>query len=299
MIRIYMKGSHLFAALLIACACACQSSREDVRQYAAIERYPDDTLLRSIDDKRAMIVLAHDDDMCALAGTASLLNKNGWEVAVVSLARTPERDSAQVKACRHIIDTVMFVQLTPAQIRNDSEQQREGYYAFSKDSFDIVFNKRLIEDAYATCINSFGPAVIFSLDNEMGGYGHPEHVLISQMVLDLSTEKRIHPRYIYQSVYTDHMEQTIMQRHAARMRSWGFPGDEWENAKKIYGVDGMPEPSVQITITSEAKPKMDYMRSYNERERKTLGFFVPEFERYSAEEYFAIFDREFFRVIEP
>jgi hypothetical protein len=81
------------------------------------------------------------------------------------------------------------------------------------------------------------------------------------------------------------------------MKSWGFPGDEWEVAKKIYMVEGMPEPTVQINITSEAQLKMDYLRSYNKREREVLGFFIPEFEEYTAEEYFTVFDREFFRVI--
>lgn len=293
-----MKSLQLAAILLTALACAC-GSREDIRQYAAAETYPDDTLLRTIEPKRAMIVLAHDDDMCALAGTASLLHRNGWKVAVVSLAKTPERDSAQVRACRRILDTAMFVHLTPQQVRNDDETQRRGYYAIPKDSFGLIFNTSVIADAYAACISSFKPAVIFSLDNEMGGYGHPEHVLISQLVIDLTREKRISPLYIYQSVYTRHMETRIMQRHSERMKSWGFPGDEWEKAKQIYGVAGMPEPEVQIRIASEAKPKMAYLRSYDERERKTIGFFVPEFERYSAEAYFAVFDREFFRIIRP
>lgn len=59
----------------------------------------------------------------------------------------------------------------------------------------------------------------------------------------------------------------------------------------------MPEPTVQINITSEAQAKMNYLKSYNKRERKTMGFFIPAFEFYSAEEYFNIFDREFYRVI--
>jgi LmbE family N-acetylglucosaminyl deacetylase len=272
-------------------------TREDVRRYAPIENFPNDTLLQTIKNKKAMIVIAHDDDMCALAGTASLLNRNGWEIAVVSFSKTPERDKAQIKACKSILDTVIFADLTPKQIRNDKEEERRGYYAFSKDSFDIVFNKVIIEKEYAKHINNFDPAIIFTLDNELGGYGHPEHVLISQMAIDLAKENRISPLYIYQSVYTNHMENSIMERHSKRMQSWGFPGDEWDNAKEIYGVDGMPEPTVQINIREEAEAKMDYLKSYNKRERKTIGFFVPAFEEYSAEEYFEIFDREFYRVI--
>jgi N-acetylglucosamine malate deacetylase 2 len=289
-------GLYLMVLIMLAAFSACKT-REEIVQFAPVETYPDDTLLQSIDVKRAMIVIAHDDDMCAMAGTMSLLNKAGWEIAVVSITKTAERNAAQIEACRHILDTVIFAELSPGQIRNDSEEKRESYYAFPKDSFDIVFNMPVIEEEFVRHINSFNPAVIFTLDSDMGGYGHPEHVLISQMVIDLSEEQRITPHYIYQSVFTDHMENTIMRRHSERMKSWGFPGDEWEVAKKIYMAEGMPEPTVQINITGEAQLKMNYLRSYNKREREVLGFFIPEFERYTAEEYFKVFDREFFRVL--
>lgn len=286
----------LMVIVLFTALSAC-NSREEIGQYAPVETYPDDTLLQTIDVKRAMIVIAHDDDMCAMAGTMSLLNKEGWEIAVVSITSTPERNTAQKEACRHILDTVIFAELSPGQIRNDSEEMRESYYAFPKDSFDIIFNRSIIEQEFVKHINSFDPTVIFTLDSDMGGYGHPEHVLISQMVIDLSEEQRITPLYIYQSVYTDHMENSIMRRHSERMKGWGFPGNDWDMAKKIYMAEGMPEPTVQINITGEAKLKMDYLRSYNKREREVLGFFIPEFERYTAEEYFTVFDREFFRVL--
>jgi hypothetical protein len=73
-----------------------------------------------------------------------------------------------------------------------------------------------------------------------------------------------------------------------------------EDVKQYAAVENYPEQVLisQIVIKSEAKPKMDYLRSYNERERKTIGFFVPAFEKYKADEYFTIFDREFYRVIE-
>lgn len=288
---LYLFSGILLLSIVFGC------TREDVRQYAPVENFPDDTLLQTIKNKKAMIVIAHDDDMCAMAGTVSLLNRNGWEMAVVSFSKTPERNEAQIEACTSILDTVIFVELNPEQIRNDKEEERRSYYAFTKDSFDVVFNKAIIEEEFIKHINSINPTIIFTLDNKIGGYGHPEHVLISQMVIDLAMEKRISPSYIYQSVFTDHMENSIMERHSRRMKSWGFPGDEWENAKKIYGVDGMPEPTVQINIIEEAQAKMDYLKSYNKRERKTIGFFVPAFEEYSAEAYFEIFDREFYRVI--
>ena len=285
----------LFLILLMNAWSFCQI--ESLRQYAATETYSEDTLLRNIPNKRAMIVIAHDDDMCAMAGTVSQLNQRGWEIAVMSFGKTPERNAAQVKACSSILDTVLFVHMTDQQYRNDLDGKILPYVAIPKETFQEVFNTAEVEAEYIKAIQHFQPSVIFTLDNEMGGYGHPEHVFVSQLVLDLANAGKIAPKYIYQSVFTDHMEKTIMQRHAMRLKSWGLPDDEWDNAKKTYKVEGMPEPNVQFNIRSEAKLKMDYLRSYEKRERKVLGFFIPEFEDYPAEKYFEIFDREFFRIV--
>jgi len=293
-----MKSIWSFIVLVVLCVTtnSCKTM-DDVSQFAATETFPTDTLLQSISPKRAMIVIAHDDDMCAMSGTIAKLNNLGWEVAVISFTKTNERNAAQVKACRNILDTVMFVNLQPHEFRNDLDTTKQQYYAIPKALFAKVFNKSIIEAELIQIINSFAPTVFFTLDNEIGGYGHPEHVLISQMVLDLAVAKTITPTYVYQSVFTDHMENTIMTRHSERMKSWGFPGNEWDEAKKTYGVAGMPQPNVQVNITDVAVLKMNYLRSYNKRERKVLGFYIPEFEEHKAEKYFSVFDREFFRII--
>jgi N-acetylglucosamine malate deacetylase 2 len=275
---------------------SCKNS-EYLRQYAAVEVYPGDTLLAQLSVKKAMIVIAHDDDMCAMAGTISLLNKKGWTIAVMSFSKSPERNEAQLKACRNILDTVIFIDLQPEQYRNDMASVKNPYDAIPKSEFDRVFNRSLVAEHYIKEISAFNPSVIFTLDNEMGGYGHPEHVFASQLVIDLAQEKKINPMFIYQSVYTNHMENSIMKRHSERMKSWGFPGDEWEQSKRVYGVTGMPEPTVQFEIKSEAVEKMNYLRSYNKREREILGFFIPDFEDFKADDYFEIFDREFYRII--
>lgn len=57
---------------------------KDITQFAPTETFLNDTLLQNIEPKRAMIIVAHDDDMCGMAGTISKLNKDGWEIAVVS-----------------------------------------------------------------------------------------------------------------------------------------------------------------------------------------------------------------------
>jgi len=292
-----MITSKLLTVLFIACTLVSCANKEDVKQYAAVETYPDDSLLNTLKDKRAMIVIAHDDDMCAMTGTISALNKKGWEIMVLSFPQNAERDQAHVNACKVILDSVCFFNLSHEQFRNDLDSNETLYRAIPKDRFDVIFNKAPVESELIQRIREFNPSVVLTLDDIIGGYGHPEHVFLSSMVIALATADSIHPEVIYQSVYTPHMTESIMMRHSKRMKEWGYPGDEWENAKRIYQVNGLPTPDVQINIQAEAETKMGYLLSYNERERKTMGFYVPAFEDYTATEYFSIFNREFFRVI--
>lgn len=290
-----MKTCCMLFLLLSIAAC---KTKENIQPYAAVETYPNDTSLWQLTPQRAMIIIAHDDDMCGMTGTISLLNKQGWDIKVISLALNQERDQAHMEACRGILDHVAFYELPYKQFRNDTDTNRVLHRAIPRQMFGSVFNKSRFEAELTKRINEFGPSVLFTLDNDIGAYGHPDHVFISQLVVDLSKSRAITPRYIYQSVYTPHMMESIMIRHSQRMASWGFSGNEWDNAKRTYQLEELPIPSIQINITSEAEEKMAYLKSYNERERKTMGFYIPAFEDYKAKEYFGVFDREFYRVIQ-
>jgi LmbE family N-acetylglucosaminyl deacetylase len=155
-----------------------------------------------------------------------------------------------------------------------------------------------VKDALIKKINEFRPSIIFTLDNVKGGYGHPEHIFISQLVKDLFEEDEIDIIKIYQSVYTDHMEAEIVDKWLAeKMKKWGYPHAS-TIANQLYNIEGMPEPTVQVNILQSADTKMKYLRAYPENVRKNLRKFIPYYEDFDAESYFSLFDREFFRVIE-
>jgi LmbE family N-acetylglucosaminyl deacetylase len=295
------RRTNYWLLVIILFSFAFKKGREDITQFAPTsqEVYPTDTILQSFNIKKAMIIIAHDDDIAAMSGTISKLNKDGWKIEVLSFHMNSERDKAQIEACRTILDSVRFFDFNYSQWRLDlnERKQEELYLPVEKEKFAVTFNQKIVEDEIVKQVKDFNPSVVFTLDNEIGAYGHPEHVFISQLVLDLAQSKQIPITYIYQSVYTPHMTESIMMRHSKRMIKWGFKGDGWEIAKKTYKVNGMPKPTTQINITSEANEKMEYLKSYNERERKTIDFYIPAFEQYAAVEYFTIFDREFFNMI--
>ena len=160
------------------------------------------------------------------------------------------------------------------------------------------FKKDKIIESLRSKINTFKPSVIFTMDNEIGGYGHPEHVFISQTVLDIFSDSLIDVERIYQGVYTNHMEKEIIETWLYnRMKEYKFP-NPYMLGKAVYNVSGMPEPNVQINIAAQASDKIAYLMAYHNDARKNMRKFIPYFEEFDTKTYFSVFDREFFRVIE-
>src|SRR5690606_3094953 len=164
--------------------------------------------------------------------------------------------------------------------------------------FNNQFLTEKVSEALVQRVNDFGPSVIFTLDDVKGGYGHPEHIFISKLVKDLFEEDRIEAERVYQSVYTDHMEREIVDKWlGARMKKWGYP-DASKVANEMYRITGTPEPTEVVDIRSVSEMKMKYLRAYDEDVRKNLRKFIPYYEEFDAKEYFGVFSKEYFRVIE-
>jgi LmbE family N-acetylglucosaminyl deacetylase len=188
-----------------------------------------------------------------MSGTIAKLTANGWTIKQLSLQSHPLSKTGK----------------NPANIICQGNELilKDGYYRIGLDTMTSSYKKikeQFLTDKVAQAIiqkvNEFKPSVIFTLDNEKGGYGHPEHIFISQLVKDLFEDGKIDIQKIYQSVYTNTMETEIIDKWLAqKMKKWGYPHPS-SIANELYGIDGMPEPDVQINITEVAETKMNYLR---------------------------------------
>lgn len=77
------------------------------------------------------------------------------------------------------------------------------------------------------------------------------------------------------------------------MKKYSYPHPS-TIANILYDIEGMPEPNVQITIEKYALTKTKYLRGYPEKVKRNLRKFMSYYEAFKAEDYFSIFDREFF-----
>lgn len=291
-----MKTICLGLLALCVTACAHKPTVEELRTFAATETYPFDTYLDTVSNKKALIIVAHDDDDCAMSGTIAGLTSKGWDIKQLSLVSHINPETRKNSA--HIICEGNELILEDGFYRLGLDTSTSPYVPIPHEEIDRVFLREKVAVALIQKVNAFGPSVLFTLDNEKGGYGHPDHIFISQLVMDLLKENKLKADRIYQSVYTDHMEEEIVDKWLkAKMEEWGYPHAS-TIANEMYGIDGMPEPTVQIDIFPYAETKMNYLRDYPERVKKNLRKFIPFYEEFDAKTYFAIFDREFFRVIE-
>ncbi|MCB0401753.1 MAG: PIG-L family deacetylase [Flavobacteriales bacterium] len=284
---------------LLVLGCRDSISIDELRIYAPTESYPEDTYLSTVAEKRALVIGAHGDDDVIMAGTIAKLKADGWIIKRIMFRSEEPGDVSRMATSKIIHNGFEFIELGGKAYRNDMDTVQYPYMPIPKERFDQVFERQEIADELITKINRFQPTVIFTLDHEMGGYGHPDHIFISQLVLDLCEEKAIQPQKIYQGVYTDHMEEQIVEiRLTELVKKWGFPSP-YMSAISMYNLpEGMPGPDVEVNIHDQAETKMAYIKSFNEEEQRTIGKFMPYYDAFDAQEYFRVFDREFFRVIE-
>ena len=285
----------LAVLILTITACRDKPTVEELKNFAATEIYPEDTYLDTVANKRAMIIVAHDDDDCIMSGTIAKLTANGWMIKQLSFEvhNTPGEN----RNAAHIICEGSERILEDGLYRLGMDTIKYPYMPIPYDEIKKQFLHEKVAVALIARVNEFNPSVLFTFDNIKGGYGHPDHIFISQLVLDLFKEDKINAQLIYQGVITRHMEAEIDRWQKPKMGKWGYP-QPGPAADKLYGIDGIPEPDVQINITDQAETKMTYLRSYPENVRKNFRKYIPYYEELDAKTYFSIFDREFFRVIE-
>jgi len=288
----------ILIALLAFNFLGCQEkvTIDHLKKFAATETYPTDVFLDTVSNKRALVIVAHDDDDCAMSGTIAKLSAKGWTILQLSLQNHILSKTGKNPA--NIICEGNELILEDRYYRIGLDTMKNPYVPIPYKKIKDQFLTEKVAGAITQKVNEFKPSVIFTLDNEKGGYGHPEHIFISQLVKDLFEEGKIEIIRIYQSVYTDHMEKEIVDKWlGVRMKKWGYPNAS-DIANKMYGITGMPEPTIQIEISEVAEIKMKYLMTYEEDVRKNLRKFIPYYEEFDAKTYFGVFDKEFFRIIE-
>ena len=123
----------------------------------------------------------------------------------------------------------------------------------------------------------------------MGGYGHPDHVLISQMIVNYCQQRVNNASFsikaIYQAVFDPAMNERILKDVEA-----------FQQAKQVYEVKSSPKPDVYVSLKGYETIKKQAMLAYT-TEQNSLTNIWPFYNYYPAGIYFRIFDKEYYRVL--
>jgi LmbE family N-acetylglucosaminyl deacetylase len=262
-------------------------------QLAESDIYPEDDFLQNEPNKHALIIVAHDDDAVSMAGIISRLCKNGWNVQQMCYYQGWEgNDSVRKINLREVarIQGIRGVEFKDFVLRKQEHLVDDPWRAIPYNDFDSIYHVAAVRQDISSYIERNQPSIIFSLDDSIGGYGHPEHILVSRLVraycMEHAGDSAFSVKRIYQAVFDPRMNRKILKDL-----------DAYKAAKEVYGFEDTPRPSVQITITGEAEQKKAAMIAYR-TEQRTLTKIWPYYAYVPALLYFRIFDREFYRVFE-
>lgn len=253
------------------------------------EKYPEDTFLDNVDKKTALIIVAHDDDAIGCAGTITELTKKGWQVHYLTFygnwrkEDNPTRKKEAEAAAQ--IQKLASIQLIDFSLQR-SDTVKEPWRPIPYSEFSNYMEVDSLKNMIAAAISKHNPSVLFTLDNVIGGYGHPEHVCVSQSAIDVTRENETSVQRIYQAVFPRSLNENVLKNNPAFIA-----------AKKVYKAEGSPIPTVEINIVNSSKEKKDVMITY-ESQKRNLTKIWPYYNVYPHWIYFRIFDKEYFHVID-
>lgn len=236
------------------------------------------------------MIFAHDDDYLATSGVLTLLVESGATISYLCVSGYDSHGDTEIRR-KEMLDAANILGLHDlSHLRFTPHRNEGGYMPMPKDQFNAYYKMDSMKHVIEQFILTRQPEVIFTLDNEIGGYGHPEHVAVSQLVIDVCREHLQDPGFgvkaIYQTVFPDGLE---------RYTTAGLP--VYEQAKKVYQVAGMPAPDFAVDVRSQIPKKLRLMRTHASQHRNIRKFF-PHYHTFPTAIYGWIFDKEYFRKVE-
>ena len=256
------------------------------------DSYPLDIFLKNQTNKNALIIVAHDDDAISMSGTISYLIDNGWEVRELCFYQSFEnKDSIRkrdLKTASKLLG-MKDVEYYDIELRKHRDTIEKPWLPIPYSDFDIAFNRIAAVNHIEKIIKKNNPSVIFTLDDIMGGYGHPDHVFISKLIIEYCIQHQADSVFsverIYQAVFDPKMNEMILKDMEA-----------FQLAKKVYNVIQSPKPDVYVSLHGYETVKKKALLTFT-TEQNSLTKIWPYYNYYPANIYFKIFDKEYYRVL--
>jgi N-acetylglucosamine malate deacetylase 2 len=250
--------------------------------------------------KKALAIFAHPDDEITIIGTMRMLKEQGVETGICYMTRGEaglNGSIIDVSKIKELADTSLNKLKKELGQRRTKEVDKiasilelNHHEMFDfPDSGTSDVPKDSLKKVVRTLIQKYRPSVLFTMDDKVGLYGHPDHRNVSKAVLEVFEEDKgkagFSPKKLYQVTLPKDMINFALKIA--------------EGFRKNYPKDpakGLPEADMCVNIASYGRYKRDCMLAHVSQ-RPTFDDMQPGFATLPPWLYFRVFDREYFHVI--
>lgn len=260
-----------------------------------------ETLIPENLPKKALAIFAHPDDEITIIGTMRLLKQQGVETSICYMTRGEaglNGSIIDVSKIKELADTSLnklkkqLGQRRTKEVDNIAkilELNHHEMFDFP-DSGTSNVPMDSLKKVVRAFIQKYRPSILFTLDDKVGLYGHPDHRNVSRAVLEVFQEDKGKADFTPQKIYQVTLPKQMIA-FALKMAN-GF--------RKNYPKDptkGLPEANICVNISAFGTYKRNAMLAHASQ-RPTFDDMQPGFSTIPPSIYFRVFDREYFHVIQ-
>lgn len=260
-----------------------------------------ETLIPENLPKKALAIFAHPDDEITIIGTMRLLKQQGVETSICYMTRGEaglNGSIIDVSKIKELADTSLnklkkqLGQRRTKEVDNIAEiLELNDHEMFNfPDSGTSNVPMDSLKKVVRALIEKYKPSILFTLDDKVGLYGHPDHRNVSRAVLEVFQEDKGKSDFSPQKIYQVTLPKQMIV-FALKMAD-GF--------RKNYPKDpaqGLPEANICVNISAFGTYKRNAMLAHVSQ-RPTFDDMQPGFATIPPSIYFWIFDREYFHVVD-
>ena len=163
-----------------------------------VPKYDISTWVEQNKIEKVLIVFAHQDDELLVSGSLAGLNAAGIKTSLLTLTNGDgERRSESVSIESLIKERKKELEAVAELLGIDTLEQ--GF--FSDQGFMDVTDSE-IKPIILERIRSFHPDTIITWDTEKGLYGHPHHVRVARLAIEICNENKMDPAFPVKAVYS-------------------------------------------------------------------------------------------------
>ncbi len=251
--------------------------------------------------KKALAIFAHPDDEITIIGTMRMLKQEGVETGICYMTRGEaglNGSIIDVSKIKELADTSLnklkkqLGQRRTKEVDNVAEilelNHHEMFDFPDSGTSDVPLDS--LKKVVRALIQKYKPSILFTLDDKVGLYGHPDHRNVSRAVLEVFQEDKGKAEFTPQKIYQVTLPKQMIA-FALKMAD-GF--------RKNYPKDpakGLPEANICVNISTFGTYKRNAMLAHVSQ-RPTFDDMQPGFATIPPSIYFRVFDREYFHVIQ-